>query len=211
MESVTHDKCTLLGDYFDDFDDTLEMNIACAEWLNGLPNYNVDLLYGNHDLGYRYTSQRCSGWTVQKAWVIARAMNAETFERMKVFHRDGDYLLSHAGFHPELLKYDIDSQQPQFFDYMNRAESMPDAKPIHQWLNVSRMRGGLDLFGGPFWQDWHEAIDTPRQKQIFGHTPASSVRHSKHLCCLDTHLRNYAVLEDGELMIHKTPVGFFGK
>jgi hypothetical protein len=208
MESVAHDRCTLLGDYFDDFYDSPEENVRCTEWLNGLPEI-VDMLIGNHDLHYRYTSQRCSGWTIQKAWAIAHALNKSTWDRMRVFHRDGDYLLSHAGFHPQLLKDDIDRQQPQFLEYMQYVESK-NATPRHDWLNIPRIRGGFNDFGGPFWQDWREAPDTPGQKQIFGHTPAASVRHRKHLTCLDTHMRNYAVIEDGQLLsVRKTPEKFF--
>lgn len=221
LESSQYDLATLLGDYFDDFGDTPEDNYATAQWLTSLPD-RVTLLMGNHDIHYRYPDQACSGFTVEKAKAITDAMDKKTWDRMRVFHRVDDWLLSHAGFHPSLLKdADLEAQQIAFFDHMNSDRGWKMSKDMHAshpWLAVSYIRGGNQQIGGPFWQDWRQAKIATNVKQLFGHTPHFAPR--EHLAdnaatdtgrihCIDTHLQHYAIIEDGNLTIYKTPLEYF--
>ena len=48
-----HDRAIFLGDYFDDFDDTVDEAVATAKWLKShLDDPDKVLLYGNHDIHY---------------------------------------------------------------------------------------------------------------------------------------------------------------
>lgn len=54
------------------------------------------------------------------------------------------------------------------------------------------------------WLDWHhEFTGMDKHKQLVGHTPSHEVRHKSGNVCLDTHLRDFVVLRDGELELHK--------
>ncbi len=224
IDSVPHDRLILLGDYFDDFHDSPSHSSATAKWLADLLDAHsaesgyLTTLLGNHDAPYRWPHNgalQCSGNTIEKCYVINAVMQPRHWDRLELYTERQGWLLSHAGFHPRLLSsnpqgaYSVDSLYlAQEASQCVRAAS---EGRHHPWLSVGRDRGGYDAFGGVTWCDWNHLPATPGVKQIVGHTKGREVRYnsggggvegmSKTRWCLDTNLRHYGVLEDGELSV----------
>lgn len=223
LREVPHGRAVILGDYFDDFDDNLPPRRndteQTARWLVNLietePEERLTLLMGNHDLWYRWDGiPTCSGNDRRKKGIIQGIMSAEHWQRFRAFTgvQPGDWLVSHAGFHPRLLAtgYGPDRQQEKSFI----ADAAVDASAgrWHPWIFVGQTHGGCNPFGGIFWMDWREFPATPGVKQIVGHTAGSRVRSAdvgtkQERHCLDTNLRNYGVIDGGtgNLWVRKTP------
>jgi len=74
IERENPDNVVFLGDYFDSFDDSLEVTEQTALWLkDSLEKKNRIHLLGNHDLSYLYPDTHpCSGYSVGKLWTIKK-------------------------------------------------------------------------------------------------------------------------------------------
>ncbi len=216
IDSEKHDRVVLLGDYFDDFGDNPTHVQHTAEWLKACPH---EKLMGNHDLPYRWPNNHaltCSGFSHPKSFAINSVMNAADWEKMGIYTYVDSWLLSHAGFAPEMIYYQPDVMKQAAVECLYAASHHKD----HSWLHVSRVRGGLYKVAGPFWQDWREVAVT-EQNQLFGHTPDPAVRQRDwkpsmdsqlyHSVCLDTHLHHYALITDDKLEIRETPIAMFKK
>ncbi len=69
------DKIIFLGDYFDDFDDTIQDTNNTAKWLvKSLKQENRIHLIGNHDLSYMTNNPnlRCMGYRTDKHKAIKK-------------------------------------------------------------------------------------------------------------------------------------------
>lgn len=230
ISSVPHDHLTLLGDYFDDYGDSPAQAAATAQWLAALldshpaASCRLTALMGNHDLPYRWPSNSalsCSGNTSAKHFAIHQHMTPRHWDRLECYRETQGWLLSHAGFHPNLLAKVVSPDSLNFgtfcFDSEFQAQEALQCvraaaeRRHHPWLGVGRDRGGYNSFGGVFWCDWSRLPATPGVRQIVGHTRGAEPRYSsggggvegmaKTRWCLDTHLRHYGVLESGELRV----------
>ncbi len=219
-----------MGDYFDDWHDSPAQAAATARWLAALLDAHpvekgyLTALMGNHDLPYRWPHNgalSCSGNTVEKHYAINLEMRTRHWERLECFRESQGWLLSHAGFHPSLLSKVVSPNSPNFGSYnvdgeFQAQEALQCVRTAeegryHPWLGVGRDRGGYDPFGGIFWCDWSRLPPTPGVKQIVGHTKGAEPRYNsggggvegmaRTRWCLDTALKHYGVLEDGELRV----------
>jgi hypothetical protein len=86
-------------------------------------------------------------------------------------------------------------------------ENIDDENFEFKFMNAGKSRGGFSETGGIIWCDYNEFVDIPKTKQIFGHTRDNKVRRVKNkkidseYICLDIVMRNYAVYQDGKMII----------
>lgn len=217
IQSVEHDQVVFLGDFFDDFGDSPAIVGAVAERVKEYLSKYICLL-GNHDQAYAFGkyNQRylCSGWTPYKNDTVNAILTREDWNKFKLHHWIGDWLLSHAGLDSlytlsglgdiertaEVIRANIDSICESTLENLHT-----DPKRIPSLLEVGRDRGGNAPKGGITWCDWNSLSMTPYINQLVGHTRGRAVRHreakSSEAYCIDTHMQNYAVIEDGKVTI----------
>ena len=100
------DKIIFLGDYFDDFDDTVQDAINTAKWLKkSLKQENRIHLIGNHDLSYMTDNPnlKCMGYTVDKHTAIKKH-SIDWNKLLMHYWIDEKWLCTHAGFSNDFLK-----------------------------------------------------------------------------------------------------------
>jgi hypothetical protein len=217
IEREPHDRLLLIGDYFDDYQtgvtDAAETALQVKKWLHA--PYTTCLL-GNHDMSYGWGRQNrrwlCPGHDSAK-WITINSILTTRDWRSFKLHAwlDGggtSWLVTHAGFHaawlsdtaPALYRARIDNLCANAWASLLRGEE-------HPLLGRGASRSGDQEIGGLNWMDWSELVPIPDVNQLFGHTPAENVRHknvsNSRNICLDTHLRHYAVCEDGRLEIKR--------
>ena len=193
-------KTIFLGDYFDEFDDSLDTTEQTAIWLKGsLEKPDRVHLLGNHDLSYLDPTKTCSGFTEAKLFAIKKT--GVDLKKLQYFCWIKDWLCTHAGlskqfleFHKDTIKLDIIKRDGEFAGTLSVKN--PDVL-----FSVSAYRGGKDEHGGIVWCDYNEFTDIPGIKQIFGHTRSYKVRQTTNHICLDTGLHNYAVYENDTMII----------
>jgi len=198
IAAVNPKTTVFLGDYFDKFHDTPEMNAATAKWLHrSIRTPGRVHLLGNHDLGYAYDQPRLQvprhGWSRKKFDAINQHMTDLDWAVMSVFYTgEREFILSHAGLQishiPPMLDLDtlpqwIADQEHDFFETMKLGLD-------HWFLDRGPVRGGQHNFGGPFWADFKEHQVIPGWHQVVGHTPKNTVRvigdEDGSVTCLDT-------------------------
>lgn len=187
IENVKHDKCVLLGDYFDNYAEEDIQAKNTAEWLLNfvLPNKNIIPLIGNHDQMYFYkdnTHLRCSGYNNPKNEMINSVLSADHKKQFKFYHIHDNYLFVHAGLTKWMwkeLSSHIDAQDGQSkIDYVNRVleqnvafnDQLASNNKDAPLFAAGWDRGGFHRFGGINWVDWHSFVPIKDINQIVGHT-----------------------------------------
>ena len=188
MESVAHDKCILLGDYFDNYGDNIYDASNTAAWLRDviLPNPKIVPLIGNHDVNYFWNFHpqfRCSGYRDEKYHAIRKEINQDHVRQFKFFHIEDNWCFSHAGLTVGLWKsmamgYDqaADETRFQFFtrvltDWVRKTVEDIDLIKNLPLLGIGYERGGSQQYGGIDWVDWSKFASIQGVNQIVGHTP----------------------------------------
>jgi len=200
IDKETPDNIVFLGDYFDSFYDSLDVTEQTALWLkDSLEKENRIHLLGNHDLSYLHPDTHlCSGYSTGKLWVIKKV--DVDLSKLQHYCWVGNWLCTHAGLSNEFYRaYKKENESPN--DFLQRHTL--DSKLIDRLYDCSPSRGGRNTFSGIVWCDYHEFVDIPNEKQIFGHT-RRNVRQTKNHICIDTGLQNYAIHEDGKMTIEGT-------
>ena len=176
LQKVPFDNAVLLGDYFDEFYDTVEQNRRTAEWVKSmLANPLVTCLIGNHDYAY-WKGVWCSGVTEEKSDAIKEVLSDSDFEKMRVVKVVHGWELSHAGMDQRWKPSDglWDMRGPLWvrpFDFV--------PVPNNQ------------IFG-------HTEFHRPRE---YGTIPGGVP--GPRQVCIDTRRKHYALLEDGALTINE--------
>lgn len=205
IQHVPHDQVVLLGDYFDDWKDSPDMNAATAEWLKGkLADPTVLALWGNHDQHYLLDHRRwiCSGYDPLKKLAIRAILTQEDIAKLALAVTCGGYLLSHAGFDRRLVGEAFGRQHLADFANYEVLPLMLEGE-AHRLLGIPFSRGGDRAVGGITWQDWTEFYDITDVPQIVGHTEVASPRWEGDSVCLDTRLHHYGLITDGELIVEE--------
>ena len=184
IDKESPDNVVFLGDYFDDFGDSLETTEQVARWLKGsLEDRTRIHLLGNHDLSYLDRNYPCSGFTENKYSLIKSIVD---LSKLKTYCFVENYLCTHAGLSKD------------FFEAYVKVESIVDfldRNSVHLF-DCSSLRGGINPYSGIVWCDYTEFKDIPGVKQIFGHTKGYEVRQTENHVCLDTGLDHYAIHDD---------------
>lgn len=204
-----YDRVVFLGDYFDDFYDTIEDIKKVAKWLKqSLSKSNRIHLCGTHELWYRFPNNpylKASGNTKQKSDVINDILTEKDWNQLRLYYYEQDFLLTHAGVHSNLIgKTDLSKQE-----MLNRIKSetekaLQDVKNgrINPYLGAGLSRGGRQAVGGITWLDWHDEFEPVSHiNQIVGHTELRQTEekttdNSKNYC-MDTKNRHIGILENG--------------
>jgi Calcineurin-like phosphoesterase len=171
------DNIVFLGDYFDDWNDTVEQNYLTAKWLKeSLNKPNRIHCFGNHELNYafRQKSYRCSGYTDQKYAAINSVLKEEDWRKLVSHTWVGEYLCTHAGVHRHF--YEKYGNGEDFRTWLIKIcdEAFDNAfknKPSLPILRAGQSRSGIEMYGGIVWCDKNEFVNIDSVKQIFGHTP----------------------------------------
>lgn len=188
-----------LGDYFDDYHDTVEDARLTAEWLRYSLGRGRIHLMGNHDLPYRWNSQHCPGYTLEKRQVIQRTLKGLWGAMRLVFilphHHLRPLVLSHAGLTLTNLfglQHDSDLASATRFRESGRLShlrALPTEEYLrqiklqervclealgnghhHHWLNQGSRMGQRNI-AGPLWLDIDDMRSPlPGIDQIVGHT-----------------------------------------
>jgi hypothetical protein len=224
------DMVIVLGDFFDSHFEIgmgLREQREMAEWLkrqlNGyhLNPFEGDLCYefhgikGNHDLPYCYINHflMCPGWTEHKDLEVRSVMNSNDWDKLNDFIILDDFLLTHAGLHTIFMPSgvtsikDVKEWLPRQVEQAHkiRRENVP------HWIFNQGYRMGQQNIGGIFWchagsvrSPYQEFQPRKGIKQIFGHTYQENgvkIFGDTDNFCIDTFLRNYIMVEDGQLSI----------
>lgn len=187
IDTVPHDRCILLGDYFDSYYDTAEDARNTAIWLKEkvLHNPKIIPLFGNHCASYIFNDNfylRCSGYRDEKNAAINAILNDEDKSKFKVYHIAHDHVFSHAGLTNGLwnqysAKFDPNENETklEFFDRVlsyyadenvNKARNNQDA----ELFNAGWDRGGRQSNGGINWIDWDYFAPINGINQVVGHS-----------------------------------------
>jgi len=211
LSSISYDKVIFLGDYFDDFGDTLKDIIRSAIWLKqSLQKTNRIHLLGTHDVWYRYPLNRylqASGNTPKKSEIINKILTKEDWDLLQFYCFEQNHLLTHAGLHPSFVKNsnDISFSLKLLID---KALTEINEGYIDPILDAGFARQGINPFGGITWLDWDKEFE-PIQflNQIVGHTEHNhpKIKSTKYSInyCIDTKSKHFLILEDNQITIRK--------
>ena len=203
IEKEKPDQTVFLGDYFDSYDETDELVDQTADWLaNSLAKEDRIHLIGNHDLSYitKLPYLKSSGYSEYKQHIIDK--HSIPWEKLLPYCYVCDWLCTHAGVSKQFFEQYATTN---LYDFMT--ETAVDIKHIndpnyyHKFFRAGESRGGRDEHGGIVWCDYDEFVDIQGQKQIFGHTSSDHVRSNGQHICLDTRGKNYAIFENGKMIV----------
>jgi len=178
------DYAILLGDYFDDFFDTIGDAANTAAWLkDSLQTPNRIHLIGNHDVNYMKPDNglRCAGFTEEKKYIINTILTPEGWAKLQWFHHepDGNWLFTHAGVQLDILpEYNLETAPLDVLKFaVKNAERALARKASHPLFEAGFSRGGSQARGGIIWLDWSEFTPSKNSRsfnQVFGHTPRAT-------------------------------------
>lgn len=225
-KEIPYDKVVFLGDYFDAFYDTVESNRQTALWLkDSLKNPKRVHLIGNHDLNYHgdNIAISCSGFTPDKLTAIREVLpTGSVWDKLRWHQIEQGWLLTHAGLDDRL--HNLPAPSIKRLDNFLREAGMVANRAFingkyHWFYEAGAARNGTADIGGIVWCDANDEFQPiPHVKQIFGHTfqrkgprwirgdmglemsfgnTGPKVRQHDWNLCLDTHLKNWAVIDDG--------------
>ena len=208
LNNIEYDEAVFLGDYFDDFGDTVLDNVTTARWLKkSLKNKKHIHLMGNHDLPYRVKGKGylCSGFSTTKCKAINYILNEEDWAKLKSFYykeiESKSILFTHAGLSSPLY----DQSKGDINSFLSDSEeklksNFKKQKYEDSWItDIGHRRGGRASFGGVFWCDIHEFKPVDGICQIFGHTIQSNfepIEIFKNNWCIDTNLKYVMNIND---------------
>ena len=177
IEQEKCDRVWLLGDYFDDFGDTLAQVERTCEWLLSVcDDGRIHRLLGNHDVYYFCDNKayRGAGYGREKHDVIQKHFSPQIIqEKFTLYGRTRGYLLTHAGFSGRWLKK---FSQSLIDRYLQEAFQAMLGNELHPLLDIGTDRGGWNEVGGVTWCDWRNFKPIAGVPQIVGHTPDKKVR-----------------------------------
>ena len=229
-----YDNVVFLGDYFDDFYDTLQDTVNSAEWLKqSLHKPNRIHLWGTHDIWYAFPDNQfviASGNTEKKADVISRILTEKDWSLMRPYYYEQDFLMTHAGVHQYLISQYVLKNKKVFEKYViNNNLSLSAQETIdliiqpatdqaledvrnnvmNIWFEAGFARWGTQKVGGITWLDWQKEFQPiPDINQIVGHSelriPQQKSTHNSKNYCLDTKSQHIGILENGELRYVET-------
>lgn len=184
-----------IGDILDGIHDTYS-DIECLKLI--LKSDSI-LLRGNHEEGYLYTSQRCTGFN-PITYLLFQEVKDEYLNKSKYFLyiKEHNVLVTHAGL-TKTLWDEFNFNTNNLEQILNEWSLNPNMSPIH-W--IGSCRGGYSKTGGILWCDYnYEFKPVSCIKQVFGHTSwlkdkdSNGIRRIDDNYNIDCLLRQYSLLE----------------
>lgn len=167
------DRVVFLGDYLDPYffeGITRENTIEEFKGIIKFKKENLDkviLLLGNHDESYKNNFGSATRYDYDNEKEI-KSLFGENESLFRLFHKEGNYLFSHAGVTNHWLHTYFPSKSIDDFLSLKDEEIVP-----YLWV-YSYYRGGRDRTGSMVWSDVREYDREPTFYQIFGHTQLES-------------------------------------
>lgn len=167
------DKVIFLGDYLDPYPwECISRLDAIKEFekIIEFKNDNLDkviLLLGNHDCAYYFNFGDASRYDYDNEHKIKMIFDQNS-DLFKLFHKEDNYLFSHAGITNDWLKTYFSGKSINDFLTLNEKNIIP-----YLWV-VSYLRGGFGDTGSMVWSDVREKDRESTFYQIFGHTQLES-------------------------------------
>lgn len=203
--TIPCDKIVFIGDYCDSFDksdDEISSNLANIIFAATNDPEKFILLLGNHDIQYLlYPQHRCSGFRSEMALKLQELFRSYK-SLFKVAYQINDTVFTHAGISQQWWKWfnekkryelegtTIAEQLNNVFYYTSDRELL---------LTSGMIRGNTTPYGGIFWADMSETVNTPLEKihQIVGHTPVDGITEFEHIIYCDClgNVDNFLLLE----------------
>jgi len=168
------EKRIFLGDWFDQFNDRTEDAGRTAEFLIKLMEDPRNIfLEGNHDTSYKYGNavSYCSGFSFEKLRLINSILDRSHWDKFKLFHMEGNIILSHAGVHPYVFQHPVVGiNKEQMEKDCEVAMQAARSNMKHPIYSAGISSGGTARFGGINWLRWWELAPIEGFDQIVGHT-----------------------------------------
>lgn len=218
---ATHD-IICMGDYFDQFGDTVEDNINTAKWLKeSLSKPNRIHLWGNHDLPYHpQINLNCSGFSIEKKKAINMVLSIDDWNKLKFYTVFNHWYFSHAGLNkfwfldPRHNNLNIEYIDAVLEDSFEKTKLGYTHNAI--WSSDSA-RGGSSKWGGILWADWSRVEFIENIKQVVSHTPIYRIQQfsdnviNSHIINVDSSAKTplmeiLQIDEDGEPNVIQLPV-----
>lgn len=213
LASQKYDLVVFLGDYFDNFNETLEGTAHTARWLKkSLAHKNRKHLLGNHDAAYRFFTNRglyCDGFSLEKSYIINKILSAEDWAKTNLIHFEGNFIFSHAGVTQKTFEHPVLGINKDYIEKKcEEAIKIAEAGLVNEVWDWGKVQGGWKGTGrGITWVRWWDLKVLNGWNQIVGHTPSrpASVRvnylpnkkEAKNFnVCLDAPMV-FGVLENG--------------
>ena len=207
------DEVIFLGDWFDDFEDTISDVSCVANFLNSIyQEKSFKFVWGNHDLYYppfRNFHLCSAGFSADKQICIEANIDPKVWESFNFCYTSQNFLFSHAGITSKnnYLFEKNKFNKEKFDDLILQAERHLYTKQSHFLFRAGYSRGGMLHVGGITWCDFYKDFEPYENlNQIFGHTivnEPSFVYDSNSInLCLDTNLKHYAIVNDSEIEIY---------
>jgi len=205
---VLADHYIFLGDYMDPYPhEKISNETALENFLEILDFKHQDtnkttLLLGNHDLGYMTTPDFCSSRHWSRKHETLNTLYNSNKNLFDIYYKAGEFILSHAGVHPEWLKQEsLSIDQFLVFNKMYHSDS-GFQKVMNSLYYIDYWRGGWCSVGSPVWADvrcfFKSEVPDDFPLQIFGHTQLNKNPISiKGGFCVDC--RRAFLLENGVL------------
>ncbi len=232
-----YDNVVFLGDYFDDYNDTPDDVLIASNWLKqSIKKPNRIHLIGTHDLWYRFPFNpfiQATGNTPYKENVINNILTPSDWDKLKLFHYEQNYLITHAGIHIDLITgyvfknknifstNDLDNLNNHnlnaqlIIDKIVKTATEQALKDVsigyeNSWLSAGFSRGGMQKIGGIIWLDWNDEFEPISNiNQIVGHTelkiPEEKSTNLSKNYNLDTRNHHIGMIEDGNFICFKNP------
>jgi len=139
-------------------------------------------------------------------------LTKEDWNRVKWHIIVDEYLITHAGLLPAHVEHLEDKSLESINDFLNRQTVKANkamASGVNHWFwSAGQARGGFARHSGIVWTDWnYEFEPIPGIAQICGHSNGRNIRqfgvvHPDNWC-IDCHLNEYLIIENGKLEIKK--------
>ena len=182
------DRLIFIGDYTDDWNDTVEQNLEILDYLFSL-KYDMGerliLLLGNHDISNWIGGEfKCSGFSEAKYAQLKFSYEGNK-QDFKMAHAENGFLITHAGVCIPWLEFFLKATENKKLD----GEYLTDPEKVTDLLNQYQFK--LSLFypeDSPLWLRPTEKVEYPPFKQIVGHTPVALIeKPRKNIIYVDTH------------------------
>jgi hypothetical protein len=214
-EHRTVDRVVFLCDFWDSTDGLTEKTHEISIWVrDNIKNEKYEFVGGNHDFhyAYPYNSLIGTGWSAPKNFLIRSYMNEQRlWERFRLHTWVGNWLCSHAGFHPSylhpMLGYKPEALAEMEERTLTQLRLMRPSDPAPALLQHGKSRGGRADVGGVTWLHWKEFEPIKGLSQIVGHTASKNDKVQVKVgefsinYNLDTHLKSVAIVEDGNVTL----------
>ncbi|WP_411823548.1 metallophosphoesterase [Leptospira sp. 'Mane'] len=213
------EKIVFVGDYADSYDLPDEEIIENLKEIIAFKTANIDkvvLLLGNHDLMYLYPNVPnffMGGYRSSYAKIL-QSIFQNSISLFQIAYQYRNFLWTHAGVNLGWYKSNL-----KIIDELREKENIPEFCAdvltvmwekgfVNELASIGPIRGGRDGYGGIFWSDYSENLDSRNGAflfglhQIVGHSRLPDIETLKsldgkssitHIDCLDRRIKFHQI------------------